>query len=392
MQNQNELINKAKDILKQNDVGAFTIPSAHLYPHLWAWDSVFCAMGWAHIDLIRAQKEMDFLFSTQWENGMIPHITFSQGHLEDYFPGPDVWGHAKGSTISQPPVWAMGMEYLHKKGSSIDWIKSHLSSIEKSHLFFKNHRDPQGINQLAIAHPWESGMDNCVAWDKPMSDIPTDIRNELNRVDTKKVEDTSQRPSDTEYLRYLKIVESLIDNDFNSVIFQTYDPMMSTILCMNEYALARLQKLCGIDDSQAITRANNIKESLLKSKNSNGYFNYKNALTDETYSVKSLGALFPYLLTDENIESVLTHHLAEFGISTQAIDDQNFDPKCYWRGPCWINTNWFFMEKLPQAKEYIRGLIDKNGFREYYHPQTGQGLGATAFSWSAALYLVAFDN
>ena len=103
-----------------------------------------------------------------------------------------------------------------KKGADKNWIKSQLNAVEKSHLFFKNHRDPLNKNLIAIAHPWESGMDNCVAWDEPMQTIPTDIRNKLNRVDTKKVKDKSQRPSDIEYYRYVKIVEDLQDHQFES--------------------------------------------------------------------------------------------------------------------------------------------------------------------------------
>ena len=32
-------------------------------------------------------------------------------------------------------------------------------------------------------------------------------------------------------------------------------------------------------------------------------------------------------------------------------------------------------------------LVHRSGHFEYYHPQTGQGLGAPAFSWTAALAL-----
>jgi glycogen debranching enzyme len=387
-----ELLENAKEILRGNDLGKFTIPSGQLYPHMWAWDSAFAAMGWAHIDIKRAQDEIEYLLSTAWENGMIPHITFDQSHLKDYFPGPDVWGHPKGSTISQPPVWAQALEYLLEKGADQQWAKSMLPAIEKSHLFFKNERDPQHKNLLAIAHPWESGMDNCVAWDQPMEAISTDIRNELNRVDTKKVEDTSQRPSDKEYYRYLKIVEELQDHDFKSRIFQTYDPMMSTILCLNEFALARLQEKFGLDNLEAKTRAENIKSSLLDMKNADGYFQYHDAVADKTMDVKSLGALYPYLLTGDCPPELLSAHKIEHGLSTQNTKDQYFDPKCYWRGPCWINTNWFFSKIDKNLEQDIFNLIDKSGFREYYHPETGEGLGAHKFSWSAALFLVTFDK
>ena len=81
-----ELIIQAKEILIGNDLGKFTIPSGQLYPHMWAWDMHFAAMGWAHIDIKRAQEEVEYLLSKAWDNGMIPHITFDQIISKSIFP------------------------------------------------------------------------------------------------------------------------------------------------------------------------------------------------------------------------------------------------------------------------------------------------------------------
>ena len=32
-------------------------------------------------------------------------------------------------------------------------------------------------------------------------------------------------------------------------------------------------------------------------------------------------------------------------------------------------------------------LVDREGFFEYYEPETGKGLGADGFSWTAALFI-----
>ena len=34
-----------------------------------------------------------------------------------------------------------------------------------------------------------------------------------------------------------------------------------------------------------------------------------------------------------------------------------------------------------------RGLVEHAGFREYYDPRDGEGIGGRGFSWSAALTL-----
>ena len=41
-----------------------------------------------------------------------------------------------------------------------------------------------------------------------------------------------------------------------------------------------------------------------------------------------------------------------------------------------------------RMKQDTRRLIEGGGFREYFHPQTGEGLGGADFSWSAAAWLV----
>ena len=147
----------------------------------------------------RAQSELELLMKNSWPNSIVPHITFDDRFLKEYFPGPEVWGHSSSSTISHPPVWAIALEYLIEKGADKNWAKSLILYIEKSHRFFAKHRDPKGINLVSIAHPWESGLDNCVAWDKPLQNVSTKICNELKRIDNKKITDSSQRPSDNEY-------------------------------------------------------------------------------------------------------------------------------------------------------------------------------------------------
>ena len=41
---------EALAILKKNDRGGFTIPTARLYPFQWNWDSAFIAIGLATYD------------------------------------------------------------------------------------------------------------------------------------------------------------------------------------------------------------------------------------------------------------------------------------------------------------------------------------------------------
>jgi glycogen debranching enzyme len=66
--------------------------------------------------------------------------------------------------------------------------------------------------------------------------------------------------------------------------------------------------------------------------------------------------------------------------------------KLVWRGPVWINTNWYLARGLrrygrPDLARHLEdrsaALVEGAGFREYYDPRTGEGHGARDFSWSA---------
>ena len=65
---------KAQKTLDENWTGSYTRPSPRLYPHQWNWDSGFIAIGYAHYNQERAQRELLSLFEHQWSNGMVPQI------------------------------------------------------------------------------------------------------------------------------------------------------------------------------------------------------------------------------------------------------------------------------------------------------------------------------
>src|SRR5882724_6598914 len=111
---------KARQILKDNDRGGYTIPSARLYPFQWNWDSGFIALGLAYHRPERAIEEIRRMFQGQWRTGLLPHINFHQVD-PGYFPGPEVWGTQAiadrppgvlTSGITQPPVFAFVVERI----------------------------------------------------------------------------------------------------------------------------------------------------------------------------------------------------------------------------------------------------------------------------------------
>ena len=61
-----QLAARARQVLRQNDVGDWTRAAPNLYPHQWSWDSAFVAIGLAHFNTRRAAKELLALFGHQW--------------------------------------------------------------------------------------------------------------------------------------------------------------------------------------------------------------------------------------------------------------------------------------------------------------------------------------
>ncbi|AYC41411.1 hypothetical protein DWG14_05697 [Streptomyces griseorubiginosus] len=73
-----------------------------------------------------------------------------------------------------------------------------------------------------------------------------------------------------------------------------------------------------------------------------------------------------------------------------------FDAHRYWRGPAWFNTAWLVerglrthgeRQQADALRESALELAAATDFAEYVDPYTGEGCGATGFSWTAALAL-----
>src|SRR4029450_12132539 len=92
---------------------------------------------------------------------------------------------------------------------------------------------------------------------------------------------------------------------------------------------------------------------------------------------------------------------APWVVTTVSKESPDFDPSRYWRGPVWININWFLIRGLDRLgfaaervllRELTLELVSASGFSEYYLPSTGASLGSREFTWSAALTLDLIDD
>jgi glucosylglycerate hydrolase len=179
-----QLAARARQVLRQNDMGDWTRAAPNLYPHQWSWDSAFIAIGPAHFNTRRAAKELLALFEHQWRTGKVPHIVFNpEAPSGSYFPGPEHWACAAASPdappappytscLCQPPVHAIAAlrvwEVAERKGGErVDEARAFLREIYPKlslwHRYLMTRRDPEGFGLVISYHPWESGTDNSPA-------------------------------------------------------------------------------------------------------------------------------------------------------------------------------------------------------------------------------------
>jgi glycogen debranching enzyme len=383
---------RAVSVLRANDCGHFFRPGA-LYPFQWNWDSALVALGLAHVDPARARREVRSLLRGQWADGMVPHIVY-HAPAPEYAPGPEIWGATSAtgvptSGITQPPVLATAVRALHEAAPDAGFLADVVPALEHWHGWLHAERTLDGL--VAILHPWEAA-DNSPRFDAALQGLD-DGRTELRRSDSRDVPE--DRPTDLDYRRYLALVELLRRHEYRPRLdeapFVYRDLTFNAVLAVAEEDLAALWGELGGDGTRAADASAALRTALAG--RSDGY---------ET--IDSLLPLYAGAADARRLYAEALWSPDRFGPSAQAPwavtstskSSPAFDPRRYWRGPVWINVNWFLVRGLErsglgaEADELRRltlDLVDRSGFAEYYDPRNGEPLGSRSFSWSAALAL-----
>ncbi len=398
----------ARDILRGNDRGGYTIPTSGLYPYQWNWDSVFAAWGFSTFDVDRAWTEFDTLFSGQWADGMVPHIIF---HQQDpgYFPGPEVWGTGQTpptSGISQPPVAATLARRIFE--ANPDASEARLRTIYPKllawHRWWREHRCTHG--PAAVTHPWESGRDNCPDWDPGMASVDGSNVGEYTRRDTGHV-DASMRPGKADYDRYIAILQFGRDCgwDQREIIangpFLMADPAMTFILLRAHRDLAAIARALGEDDSDPMGWAADLEAALPKIWNEDlSCYDARDLRTGTFANVLGSGAFLAWYARVENPEMekrlMAVWDAVKYGVPSSDPKARTFDARRYWRGPSWPVVNSLIamgfqgMGRTDEAERLRREtveLITNGGFYEYFDPLDGTACGGSNFTWTAAIWL-----
>ena len=328
------------------------LPSKIHYVGLWLWDSAMHALAYRHVDPELARNQLRAMLACQLDDGMLPDAVYDEGVISEI-------SHPIRAEVTKPPILAWAALKLHETDPDIDFLKEiYVPLVSWNAWWFSmNDDDVDGIAQYN--HPYSSGLDDSPLWDYGMP------------------------------------VES---------------PDLNTYLCVQMGSLALMAERLGMDAEGAMwrRRATSIVDRMVSHfwDEEAGFFWATHQ--HEPIRVKTPFNLYPLWtgqLSDE-IRDRLIEHLTnpdefwnEYVIPTVARDDGHFDPATMWRGPVWVNINYFFIEALQQvgetelAKQLRAKTLDLIGSHdsiyEYYHANTGEPpeTAADTFGWTAAVFI-----
>ena len=401
---------RAREILRLNDRGGYTVPTDGLYPYQWNWDSAFAAWGFSVFDTDRAWTELETLFSGQWPNGMVPHILF---HRPDpgYFPGPDVWGTeglgpVPSSGISQPPVAASLVRriWARDRAAGEPRARALFPRLVAWHRWFMEWRCEEGA--VVIAHPWEAGRDNAADWDGAMAAIEPAGLAPYERRDTAHV-DAAMRPTRADYDRYLWLVQLGRRLGWDEAAIRAESPFrvacpgMTFILRRATLDLAAMGRALGEDVAELEGWADRLGEGAAGLWNpATGAFDARDARTGRFAGCVSNASFLCWWggVADARMLEQIERVWGACAYPVPSLDpaDPRFDSRRYWRGPVWLVLNAMAGLGLAgagqaQAATRLRRqsarLVAEHGFAEYFDPLTGAPAGGGTFTWTAAVWL-----
>lgn len=433
-----DLLDKAANVLKGNDRGAWTVPAGRLYPHQWLWDSCFIAIGLRHTNVERAQTELRSLLRGQWDSGMLPNIVFAdeaahrETNLWRSWVNPYAPSNINTSGITQPPMLAeavLRVGDILKPPERRTWYKEMLPALISYHEWLYADRDPHKEGLILLLHPYESGLDNSPPWISELrkhsmpwwisaiEKLRLDGFVNLIRTDTKHVP-PGQRMSNIEAMAYWAAVRRLRRKAYNSEalisrsLFAVEDLAFNSIFIRANKCLLNIAKVAGRELPETL------KESMLRTERAleqlwdedSGLYFSRSFVSHKLIQEPTIACLLPLYsgAISRNRAQQLVGLLkrrsmfqASWPVPSVPLSSPYFSPLKYWQGPSWVNTNWLIIEGLKRygftaeaknLQDKTIKLVAKSGFYEYFNPLNGEPAGAPDFSWTAALTIDLLKN
>lgn len=364
----------------------YTVPSPDTYPYQWLWDSCFHMIVLAKLEPEAAMAEMKALLARQFDDGMIPHMIFWDPLItRPYNIG---WGKDGVSSITQPPLLAYAAWEIYKQTNDVSFLKEIFPGMVRFYKYLINYRDPRDNHLVSIINPDESGEDNSPRFDIPMN-LKSDISFFGHMYERHKLMDKNRTCNfDVEYCTRNH--------------FWVKDVPFNAILVRNLEILGHIASL--LEDAEVENFAS-LHHGLIKDAMREMLFEdgvYWSAWGPDHSLLKvatwsHFAPLFAGLYSKEEAEFVVKTHLnnpetfrSSFGVRTVSKKEESYRPRGFWRGPVWFAPQWFiyhgllsygFSEEAEWIRDTTHALVQRNGFREYFNPETGKAYGAHNFTW-----------
>lgn len=342
----------------------FCVPHAGTYPFQWLWDSCFHAVVWAELGDERAAVELATALAQQSPAGFVPHLTY-WADPEHHAP---FWGRPTTSSITQPPMYAHAIAHCHRRGMAM--ADELVERAEAGLRFLLTRRARTAGGLVAVVHPWETGCDDSPRWDDW---CPGPFRGE----------DWYEVKGDL-----VRAVRLDGGDPVGSDAFEVGAVGFNALLAWNVRELAAVgaaSDLVGAADELAGAVAGRWDAE-------------RRTWTDAdagSGTVRTADALLG-LLVDPRPEGFAelvdpAAFGAAFGPRGVHRDEPSYQPDRYWRGPTWPQLTYLLALAARRAgrddvgAELARGLVrgaERSEGAEYWHPDTGQGLGAAPQSWT----------
>jgi glucosylglycerate hydrolase len=434
-----DIIARAAEVLRENDMGEWTRASPTLYPHQWSWDTAFIAIGLAHLDTRRAAREIRTLLKHQWKNGKIPHIVFNpDAPPESYFPGPEHWASAADSPdapsgpsltsgLCQPPVHALAARHIltvaEARGEGVAEAREFLGEVYPNllawHRYLATARDPESSGLVTIYHPWESGTDNSPRWTSALERVEVGEIPDYERLDLDHIPDPAERPTGYEYDRFIWLVEVIKQTRCDEAVlyrtspFLVKDVLASAILVRSNEALLDVADVVGAPEEEGTMIRAWIERgrSGLERRWDPGLglcldYDLRAGKPLPARTIAGFAPLIAGTRRADRLEILLKVFESHAFTGNPNLrwplppstspEEPGFHPRNYWRGPVWPVMNWLFWWSLERSGEQKRaarlkdcalGQLSDGHFGEYYEPFTGEALGSDEQSWTAAVAL-----
>jgi hypothetical protein len=386
----------AKDVLERNwregrnacgqDFG-YTCPDAAKYPDQFFWDSCFHAIAWSRFDPRRAMRELRSLAAAQQDCGLIGHTTFWNGpcRLARAFTYNVLERGASQTATIQPPLLAHVWAEVAERAGDAGFAEEGRAVLTRFHDYLDRERaNADGL--IGILQPDETGLDASPAYDAPLG-----WRSHPKLGFLALLHYNRQRGFD-----YRRVVA---DGGFHAT-----DVLVNTAWILGWEGLARL----GVAGANG--RAHQTTQSLVRRlfDPERGFF-FAEGPRGERLDVSTWAGLAPLALSHlpaHVARRVVDEHLLNpqrfwlrFPVPSTAASEPSFVPASdkyfwierYWRGPTWLFTTWFILRGLlrlgydAEATHLVDrtvNLVEHSGFREYFNPLTGEGMGARQFGVS----------